>query len=126
MANIIKNEFKKGLKLFSATKEVIKEIMSDNLLESIRLKKNNKIIVDISKKQHNSIMELICLVREISEKLQETNNMSTRSEMKDSLVLLNDLILLRLKRAKNYVKLTDQQIDSLDWKWSGGNLISNF
>jgi len=114
MANIIKNEFKKGLKLFSATKEVIKEIMSDNLLESIRLKKNNKIIVDISKKQHNSIMELICLVREISEKLQETNNMSTRSEMKDSLVLLNDLILLRLKRAKNYVKLTDQQIDSLD------------
>ena len=84
------------------------------MLEVIKLKKDKKLIADIAKKQHNSIMELICSVREISEKLQEINDMGTRSEMKESLGLLNDLILLRLKRAKNYVKLTDQQIDGLD------------
>lgn len=80
-------------------------------LEIISLRKENKELRALSKKQSNSIIELCCLLVELNQKLKDNENESTYESLKLAFDSINKLINLKLTRAKNYMyKLTGDDV----------------
>lgn len=82
--------------------------MSEHL-ELISLKQTNQELRTIVTKQADSIAELCCLLVDITNKMQEVDDDSTKTEYANCLENISKLILLKSKRATNYLYLrTDE------------------
>lgn len=72
-------------------------------LEIIRLKKSVAQLDELNRKQYISIVELCCLLTEISEKVIEADSVSTKHELQEIMSCISNMIALRVSRATNYL-----------------------
>lgn len=71
-------------------------------LEVIQLRKQNLELINLTKKQSNSIIELGCLLTELNKKLIEVESEQTAEKLKAAFNSINNLIKLKVTRALNY------------------------